>query len=90
MDVQGTISFWLIIITLGIPITHVAMGYITKTPQQNTRVQKHAILAHPPNPPLHATNTYGIFLTKTWVLTQPINIPIDPTNHVNNIEIILL
>jgi hypothetical protein len=40
MDVQGTISFWLIIITLGIPITHVAMGYITKTPQQNTHVCK--------------------------------------------------
>jgi hypothetical protein len=36
MDIQGTIAFWLIIIIVGIPITHVALGYILKTSQQST------------------------------------------------------
>jgi hypothetical protein len=50
MDVQGTIAFWLIIITLGIPTTCVAMGYIPQKPQQSTHACKSM-----PNPPLHAT-----------------------------------
>jgi len=37
-----------------------------------------------------STSTYDILFIRTWVPTQPINILINPTNLVNNIEIVFL
>jgi len=34
VNVDGSIAFWLIIIILGIPTTHVALGYILKHPNK--------------------------------------------------------
>jgi hypothetical protein len=44
MDVQGTIAFWLIIITLGIPTTHVALEYILEHPK---KLHKYVEACHP-------------------------------------------
>jgi hypothetical protein len=40
MDVQGIIAFWFIIIIVGIPTTHVALGYILEHPNKVHRYVK--------------------------------------------------
>jgi hypothetical protein len=87
MDVQGTITFWLIIIIMGIPTTHFALGYIPKTPQQSTQVCGSMPFWH--NFQIHLSmphGTCGILSTKTWVPTQPFDISINPTNPMNTLK----
>jgi len=91
MDVQNTISLWFIIVIMKIPTTCVALGYIPKTSQQNTHVYKgmsfwYYLQMHLSMP----LGTCDILLNKTWVSTQPISIPLNLTNLVNNIKIVPL